>query len=63
MLIAAVLLPAAAGVNVTLIVQLELAASALPQLFVWAKSEALVPEIEIPVIVRAAFPEFVRLAV
>jgi hypothetical protein len=39
----AVLLPFAAGVKVTLMVQLALAARELPHVFVWAKSPLLVP--------------------
>lgn len=51
-------LPLAPGVKVTLIVQLKLAARELPQLFVCVKSAELDPEIEIPVMERAALPEF-----
>ena len=43
MLTAAVRVPAAVGVNVTLIVQLLFAATELPQVFVSAKSPGLVP--------------------
>jgi hypothetical protein len=50
-------LPLAAGVKVMSIVQLELAASELPQLLDCAKSLALVPKIAMLVIVRAALPE------
>ena len=42
----AVRAPVAVGVNVTLIVQLEFAATVVPQLFVCAKSPALAPVID-----------------
>src|SRR5277367_4989553 len=45
--------PAAAGVKVTLMVQLEFAATDVPQLSVSAKSAALVPVIEMLTPVRA----------
>ena len=45
-LIEAVRLPEAVGVNVTLIVQVAFAATTLPQVLVWAKSPALVPVTE-----------------
>jgi hypothetical protein len=54
----AVRLPLAVGVKVTLIAHEEFAASELPQLFDCAKSDAFVPEIEMPVIESAALPEF-----
>jgi hypothetical protein len=53
-------LPLALGLNVTLMVQLELAASELPQLLVCAKSVALVPKMAMLLIVNAALPELVR---
>jgi hypothetical protein len=49
-------LPAALGVNVTLIVQELVAASVAPQLFIWAKPALA----EIPEIVSAAIPLSVR---
>jgi hypothetical protein len=52
----AVRLPLAAGVNVTLNVQLLLAATELPQVVVSAKSPTLVPVIAMPLMVRATFP-------
>jgi hypothetical protein len=54
----AVKLAADAGVNVTEIAQLALAASELPQVLVCAKSLGFVPAIEIPEIVSAALPVF-----
>src|SRR5437016_9496166 len=51
--------PVAVGVNVTLMVQLELAASELPQLFVCAKSPLLVPVTAMLEILNAVPPEFV----
>jgi hypothetical protein len=59
-------LPAAAAVNVTLMLQEAPAASVLPHGVlpaVIAKSVAFVPVIEIPVIVNGAFPLFVRVTV
>ncbi len=57
----AVRLPAAVGVNVTLIVQLPLAATELPQVLAdWPKSPGLEPvNVTLP-IVRAAFPVLLR---
>ena len=49
-------LPEAVGVNVTLIVQLPLAASELPHVVVSAKSPGLAPVNAMPLMVRAAFP-------
>ena len=57
---AAARLPAAEGVKVTLTVQLEPAATLDPQLLVWAKSPALVPETAMLVTLKAALPELVR---
>ena len=51
--------PLAAGVNVTLMVQLELAASELPQLLVWPKSALLVPVTAMLEMLKAAPPELV----
>ena len=48
--------PLAEGVKVTLIVQLAPAATELPQLLVWAKLLALVPETAMLVMLRAALP-------
>jgi len=53
-------LPLADGVKVTLIVQLAPAATLDPQLLVWTKSLALVPETVIPVTLKSALPELVR---
>ena len=52
--------PVAAGVKVTLIVQLEPAATLDPQVLVCVKSPALVPETETLVTLNAAFPLLVR---
>jgi hypothetical protein len=52
----AVRLPEAVGVNVTLIVQLLLAASELPHVVVSAKSPGLVPINAMPLMLKAAFP-------
>ena len=54
----AVRVPVAVGVNVTTIVQLQLTASDVPQLFVWAKSPLLVPVIAILEMVRLTLPVF-----
>lgn len=53
---AALRLPVAAGVKVTVIVHVALAARELPQLFVCPKLLALVPVTEMPVMVRAPVP-------
>lgn len=50
--------PAAAGVNVTLRVQLAPTANDVPQLLVCEKSPAFVPDIVILVMVRVAVPVF-----
>ena len=55
--------PLAVGLKLTLIVQLALAASELPQVCVWEKSVALVPVIAIPVIVSEVVPTFVSVTV
>ena len=60
MLTEAVRVPAAAGVNVTLIVQLLFAATELPQVLVWLKSLAFVPVSEMLVMLKLAFPVFIR---
>jgi hypothetical protein len=49
-------LPIAVGVNVTLKVQLALAATELPQLLVCPKSPALAPVNAMLLMARAAFP-------
>jgi len=54
-------LPAAEGVKVTLMVQLAPAASAMPQLLVWAKSAALVPKTATLLMFKGALPVLVRL--
>jgi hypothetical protein len=56
-------LVAEAGVKVTDMEQLALAASELPQVLVWAKSVGLVPVIEIPEMARAALPVFLSVTV
>ncbi len=63
-LIDAVRLLMAVGVNVTLIVQLLLAANELPHVLAdTAKSVALVPVTEMPVMVKLALPVLVRVVV
>ena len=57
---AAVRFPVAAGLKLTLIVQLAPAATLDPQLLVWAKSLALAPEIAMLLTLKAALPELVR---
>lgn len=54
---------ALAGVNVTLIVQVEFTVTTLPQLLVCAKLEAFVPVMEMPVMFNRALPVLVRLIV
>ena len=56
-------LPLAAGVKVTLIVQLAPAATLDPQVLVWVKSPALEPEIEMPVTLKAALPVLVKVTI
>ena len=51
--------PLAEGVKVTLIVQFAPAATELPQVLVWEKLLALVPESARLVMVNAALPELV----
>jgi hypothetical protein len=53
---AAVRVPVPEGSKVTLIVQLALAATAAPQLLVWEKSPALVPEITMLATFKTALP-------
>jgi hypothetical protein len=56
MVMAPVLVPVAVGLKVTLMVQLALAATLEPQVLIWEKSPLTV----ILVIVRVAFPVFLR---
>ena len=63
MLTEAVRLPLAAGVNVTLMVQLAPAATELPHVLVWAKSLALVPVKARLVMLKAAVPVLLRVTV
>jgi hypothetical protein len=55
---AAVLVPEAVGLKVTLIVQLPGAATLEPQLLVWAKSPLLAPVRAMPAMVSVALPVF-----
>jgi len=55
-LTAAVRVPLARGLKVTLTVQLAPAATLVPQLLVWAKSPEFVPATAIPVMLKAALP-------
>jgi len=57
---AALRLPLAVGVKVTLRVQFDPAARELPQLLVWAKSPALEPKTATLVRVKVALPVLVR---
>jgi hypothetical protein len=59
---AALRLPEAVGVNVTLTVQLPPAASELPQVVVSGKSPALPPVTTKLVMLNAEFPLFVRVS-
>ena len=63
MLTEAVRLPLAAGLNVTLIVQLLPAATELPHVLVWAKSLALLPVRARLVILKVALPVLLRVAI
>lgn len=56
-------LPAEAGVKVTEIAQLAPAARELPQVLVWAKSEASVPPSVTALIVNDALPVFLSVGV
>ena len=56
-------LPLAAGVKVTLMVQLAPAARELPHVFVWTKSPLLVPVIAMLVIVIATVPVLLNVIV
>ena len=62
MVIVARRVPVAVGVNVTLMVQFDPAATLDPQLSVCEKSPALLPVTEILEMFRSAFPVFVRVA-
>ena len=55
---AAVRVPSTAGVNLTLMLQFAPAASELPQVWVCAKSLALVPLIAMLLMVKIAVPVF-----
>jgi len=59
----AVRVPAAVGLNVTLMEHLAPAATEEPQVFVSAKSPLLVPVIAMALTVKVALPEFVRVMV
>ena len=59
-LIEAVRLPEAVGVNVTLIVQVPFATTVPPHVLVWAKSPALAPVTAMLVMTKLAFPGLVR---
>src|SRR5207245_440551 len=52
----AVLVPEAAGVNVTLIAQVAPAATDVPHVLLWVKSPLLVPVMAMLVMLSAAFP-------
>src|ERR1035437_10307219 len=60
MAMAAMRVPAAVGLKVTLMVQLAPAATLDPQLLVWAKSLALAPDTAMLVTLKAELPELVR---
>ena len=57
------LAPLAVGLNVTLITQFAPVATVASQVFVCVKSPGFVPVMEIPVMVNAAVPVFVRVTV
>lgn len=59
----AVRVPDAVGVKVTMMLQVLPAAREVPHTFVWEKSPALVPMMEMPVMLSAALPLFVRVTV
>ena len=61
--ISPVRIPGAVGVKVMVMVQEVPGPTVLPQLLVWAKSEALVPVMEIVVMVNTALPVLVRVTV
>lgn len=63
MLMEAVLVPAAVGLNATEIVQVPDAATDVPQVLVWMKSPVLEPANESAIPVSDAVPEFVRVTV
>jgi hypothetical protein len=51
-----------AGLKLTEMVQLELAAKDAPHVLVWLKALGFVPAIVMPLIVSVAFPVLVRVA-
>ena len=61
--IAAVKVATEAGVKVTEIEQLAFAARELPQVFVWAKSAAPVPVMAMLLMLSAALPVFLSVAI
>jgi hypothetical protein len=63
MLNVAVRVPNTAGLNVTLMAQLAPAVSELPQVWLCAKSPALVPVITMPLIAKVVVPTFFRITV
>jgi len=63
MLTAAVRVPLAVGLNVTLILQLAPAANELPQVCVCAKFPGLVPVIAMLLMVKLVVPVFLRVTV
>ena len=63
MLTAAVRVPAAAGVNVTVIAQLPAAATELPHVFVTEKSPGFAPVALMLVMLKLAFPVLLRVRV
>jgi hypothetical protein len=63
MLTAAVRVPLAVGLNVTLTLQLAPAANELPQVWVCAKFPALVPVIAMLLMVKLVVPVFLRVTV
>jgi hypothetical protein len=60
---AAVRVPLAAGLKVTLIAQLAPAATLEPQLLDWVKSPALAPDTAMLLTLKSALPELVRVIV
>jgi hypothetical protein len=55
--------PAAAGLKVTLIAQFAPAATLEPQVLVWVKSLALVPDSAMLVMLKVALPEFLKVMI
>ena len=60
---AAMRVPDAVGLNLTLMLQLAPAANELPQVWVWAKFPALVPVIAMLLMVKLVVPVFLRVTV